>query len=65
MSEPGPLAVQNHKKGNQKGELHVTSYGPSPEETPVVGRLKVGVNVADEQKLGPPLRRTVIVHKTS
>jgi len=65
MTEPGPLTVQNDKEGNQKGELHVATNGPSPEETPVVGCLKVGVNVADEQKLGPPLRRTVIVHETS
>ena len=62
MTGPFPFLVHDDKEGSEQGKLNVCCDGPTPEETAVVWRLEVGIDLADHEKLRPPVLVTILEH---
>ena len=65
VASPLSLLVNHNEEGHEERQLEVSGDRPSPEEAPVVRSLEVWVEVADHEKVGPPVILAVVIHQTS
>lgn len=55
VTKPSLIKVSTHEKWNQKRNLKINFNSPGPVETALIWRLEVGIDIANEKNLGPPV----------
>ena len=63
VASPRSLLVNQDKERSEERQLQVSGDGPAPEEAAVVWRLKVGIDIADHEQMGPPVVFAIGIHQ--